>query len=44
MVLNLKLPRGDGSVYMYEPSRAASFDIPAGKQFQSRIEIGRAHV
>jgi hypothetical protein len=44
MVLNLKLPRGDGSLYLYEPGRTMSFDIPAGKQFQSRIAYSAAHV
>ena len=43
MVNTLKLPKSDGSLYTYEPSRGSIFNIP-DKPFQSRVAFSAVHV
>lgn len=40
----LLLPSGEGNLYSYQASAAASFDIPENRPFSSRIAYSAAHV
>ena len=43
MTTDLKLPRADGSLYPYRPSKGASFELPK-EPFRSRVAFAAAHV
>ncbi|GIN71201.1 hypothetical protein J14TS2_16760 [Bacillus sp. J14TS2] len=42
-MVSLQLPKADGTLYTYEPTKASSFVIP-DKPFQSRVAFSAAHV